>query len=326
MFDARSILDALIAGSSEQTRNVRESGGLNDIMGDLLGQMKQVGGADADRREGRADEYGNERAAPARNPLDDLFAQPGGGGSSSRFERDHGEPASGSARHETRPPAGGQPDYDDLLNRVKDLVGNNRAAAGAIVGGLGGLLLGTKTGRSIAGKAVRLGGLALIGTLAYKAYQNYQQGGSASGERDVDNGRFGVPDLPPEGSGFEADALNNDEAALFIRTMVAAAAADGEIDRDEQRRILGHLEQAGLEGEAMEFLAGEFNNPATIDDISANVRGPEQAARVYAAARLAIEPDTRDERYFLADLADRLQLDEQLVARIDATTSAIKVR
>ena len=345
MFDARSILDAIIAGSSEQTRNARESGGLNDIMGDLLSQLQKVGGADTAAPAGRLEREGGFRAEQrkgeaestgrSRNPLDDLFGQLGGTSGQPRSRganqgRDPGgDPDAGHGRHqryEDGPASGrGEPGYGDLLDRVKDLVANNKTAAGAIVGGLGGLLLGTRTGRSLAGRAVRLGGLALIGTLAYRAYRNYQKGAPVPADRP-DRENFDMPQLPPEGSGFEADGMSNDDAALFIRTMVAAAAADGRIDQDEQRRILGNLEQAGLQDEAMEFLAGEFNNPAGIEDIVNAVNSPEQAAKVYAAARIAIEPDTREEQEFLSQLSQRLDLDSALAAHIDATAAAIKVR
>ena len=90
MFDARSILDALVAGSSEQTRHAREGGGLNDIMGDILGQLKKAGGAGQSSSSERDDpyrRYDDERRSDqtqtrARNPLEDLFGQLGGGGSS----------------------------------------------------------------------------------------------------------------------------------------------------------------------------------------------------------------------------------------------------
>ncbi len=337
MFDARSILDALVAGSSEQTRTARESGGLNDIMGDLLGQLKKAGEAAPSGSVERDDPYRRyeeeRRSEPtqtrSRNPLEDLFGQLGGGGSLQYEEQ--AAPRSLEQRqpdrsgNQTEPRSSAQPDYGDLLERVKELVGNNKTAAGAIVGGLGGLLLGTKTGRSLVGRAARLGGLALIGTLAYKAYKNYQQDAPSQGGQGDDD-RFGVPELPPEGSGYEADAMTNDDAALFIRTMVAAAASDGQIDRQEQRTILGNLEQAGMDGEAMDFLASEFNDPASIEDIIDSVRSQEQAVKVYTAARIAIEPDTQDEQRFLSSLSRQLGLDSALAAQIDETAYSIKVR
>ena len=325
-FDARSILDALIAGSSEQTRNARESGGLGDIMGDILGQLKGDSGGGQSSRFERADPYQesqryDERQSPEqarpRNPLDDLFGQITGGArqTQQRREPDYNDRAAPSQ----------DSGYGDLLGRVKDLVGNNQTAAGAIIGGLGGLLLGTRKGRSVLGRAARLGGLALIGTLAYKAYKKHSQGASYQSDGQDDD-RFGVPEMPPAGSGFEEDSMTNDDAALFIRTMVSAAAADGQIDREEQQKIIGNLEEAGMDERAMEFLAGEFNNPASIEDIVASVRTREQATKVYTAARIAIEPDTREEQQFLSYLSEQLDLDTTLAAYIDSQAAGIKVR
>ncbi len=325
-FDARSILDAIISGSSEQTRSARESGGLGDIMGDILGQLKEERGAGQSNRPERADPYeenqnydeGQKAGRPrARNPLDDLFGQMTG---EDRQNRRHPEP-----EYDDRAAPSKGDGYGDLLGRVKDLVGNNRTAAGAIIGGLGGLLLGTRTGRSLLGSAARLGGAALIGTLAYKAYKKHQQGASYQPDHEGDD-RFGAPETPPSGSGFEEESMTNDDVALFIRTMVSAAASDGQIDGEEQKKILGHLEQAGMDEGAMEFLAGEFNNPASIEDIVENVRTREQATKVYTAARIAIEPDTREEQQFLSYLSQKLDLDTTLAAYIDAQASGIKVR
>ena len=44
---------------------------------------------------------------------------------------------------------------------------------------------------------------------------------------------------------------------------------------------------------------------------------PEQAARIYAAARLAIEPDTLQERQFLKMLAEALDVPAEAIARLD---------
>ena len=53
----------------------------------------------------------------------------------------------------------------------------------------------------------------------------------------------------PAGSGFEPAAVTNENATLLIRTMIAAAAADGRIDAKEQQGILGGMEQAGARAE-----------------------------------------------------------------------------
>jgi uncharacterized membrane protein YebE (DUF533 family) len=203
-----------------------------------------------------------------------------------------------------------------MLAQLKELIAKNQLGTGAALGGLGALVLGTGTGRALAGSAIKLGGLALIGGLAYKAYQNYQQG------QPVPTG--GQPQrqallAAPEGSGFEPAAVSNDHATLLIRAMIAAAAADGRIDAQEQKKILGGLQQAGLAGAAQQFLAREVNNPATVDDLAAAVSSQEEAVQVYTAARVAVDPDMEKEHAFLVALAERLGIDDNLAAHIDAT-------
>jgi uncharacterized membrane protein YebE (DUF533 family) len=173
------------------------------------------------------------------------------------------------------------------------------------------LILGTQTGRSAAAAAAKIGALALIGGLAYKAYQNYSEG------RPMIGGNF-MPEEAPRGSGFEPGAVTNQTATLYIRAMIGAAAADGRIDGAEQQKILGSLKQVGADAEAEEFLAQELNNPATPRELISQVRTPEEAVQVYTAARIAIEPDTQGEQAFLAELASGLGIDRQLAAHVDA--------
>ncbi len=203
---------------------------------------------------------------------------------------------------------------DDILAKLKDLVQQNQLGAGAAVGGLGGLVLGTKAGRAMAGSAIKLGALALIGGLAYQAIQNYQQGKPALTGADA----F-IPQQAPDGSGFEPEAVTNETAALYIRAMIAAAAADGRIDAAEQAKIMGGLNQAGIGADARAFLQNELNNPATAADLAAGCKTPEQAVQVFTAARFAIELDEQGEADFLNELAGALGLDANLAQHIDAT-------
>src|SRR5262249_128847 len=187
--------------------------------------------------------------------------------------------------------------------------------AGAAAGGLGGLVLGTQAGRSLAATAARLGALAMIGGLAYKALQNYQTGkplitGAVSAEP------------PPAGSGFEPSAVTNDAAVHYIQAMIAAAHADGRIDASEHDKIIGSLRQAGLDDEAEAFFANELNHPASVRDLAQSVKSPQEAVQLYAAARVAIADNSPAEQAFLASLASALQLDPKLAAHVDATAAA----
>lgn len=45
---------------------------------------------------------------------------------------------------------------------------------GALAGGLVGILLGTKQGRRLAGSAPTIGGMTVVGALAYQTYRNWR--------------------------------------------------------------------------------------------------------------------------------------------------------
>jgi uncharacterized membrane protein YebE (DUF533 family) len=288
-------------------------GGLEDILKNML-----PGGGGAGQG---ASQGGGQQQGGGGGGLMDILGQVLGQATQGVREGagriDDATGASGHLRDAVGKATGKSP--DDLLAQLKELIQNNQLGAGAIAGGLGAVLLGTGAGRSLATGALKLGGLALIGGLAYKALQNYQQG------KPLITGRGGGTNslvAAPDGTGFEADAISNDSAILYIRAMIAAAAADGRIDSAEQQRLVGDLEQAGLGAGAEEFLANELNSPATVDDLVVAVGSEAEAIQVYTAARVAIDLDTAEEHEFLVALAQGLGLDSALVAHIDAEARA----
>jgi uncharacterized membrane protein YebE (DUF533 family) len=200
---------------------------------------------------------------------------------------------------------------EDIVSRVTSIVSQNQLATGAVLGGLGGLLLGTKTGRELAGDAVQVGAAALIGGLAYKAYQNYK-----SGQPMIATG--GPVAAAPAGTGFEPQAISNETAVLILRAMIAASAADGRIDERESEKILSTFRRSGADKEAEAFLTREIQSPATAAILAEGVRSETEAIEIYTAARIAIDPDTPAEQTFLADLAARLNIAPALAAQIDA--------
>jgi len=209
---------------------------------------------------------------------------------------------------------------EELIARLRELATRNQLATGAALGGLGALVLGTRAGRSLATTGIKLGGLAVIGGLAYKAYQNYQQG------KPIIGGRAETPQTlaaAPDGSGFEPGAVSHAAAQRCVRAMIAAAAADGRINDDEQQKILGGLQQAGIAEGAQQFLAAEIANPATPAELAAGVSSPEEAVQVYTAARVAIDLDSNEEHAFLASLAAELGIDDQLAAQVDAAARGV---
>lgn len=389
MFDAKSLLEALMKSQAPQQPAQAAGGGLGDLLGslmkggqggaanapggmgglgDILGKMMQGGGgqqAPAQQANNPAGGMGGledmlrkmmpqggqsgQGGAPAQGGapggmggLGDILGKLGGGagaggaaggpnitdilgqifGQATQGVKDVGgrvEQATGVGQksREAFGQATGQ-SPDDMMAQLKDLISKHQMGAGVAAGGLGAAVLGTRAGRSLAGSAVKIGALALIGGLAYKAYENYSQGRPL-----ISPGPTALIDAPaPAGTGFEPQAITNDSALLYIRAMIAAAAADGRIDANEQQKILGGLKQAGVEQGAMDFLQQEINNPASIDDLAAACKTGEEAVQVFTAARIAIDLDNQQENDFLVTLASKLGIDGQLAQHIDAAAAA----
>jgi uncharacterized membrane protein YebE (DUF533 family) len=165
---------------------------------------------------------------------------------------------------------------------------------------------------SIAATAV-LGGLALVTGLAVRALQ----GGSRSASDQVTKAPVADENATAQ-TPFDHSDVGEDEARIMLRAMVAATMADGMTDAEERKRLDKALAAAGISGDGRAWLEKELAEPADIDELTDRVSSPEQAARIYAAARLAIDPDTLQERQFLKMLAEALDVPSEAVARLDA--------
>lgn len=203
-------------------------------------------------------------------------------------------------------------------NDLLDLAKNNPWKTGALAT----VLLGTKTGRSLGGNALKLGGLAVIAGLGYQAYKNYKSGQPVEPTQ-------ALPELlpPPSDSPFstQPEAISNDFALSLVRAMIGAAKADGHIDADERARIMDKVHLSGLGAEAEAFIEAELSKPVDLDALVASAKTEEQRVEIYTASRLTIEPDTRTERGYLDMLAGRLGLEDGLVDHIEATVASAKI-
>jgi uncharacterized membrane protein YebE (DUF533 family) len=198
----------------------------------------------------------------------------------------------------------------DKVGQVKGLFENQGQglAVGALAGGLLGLLVGTETGRKVGGTAVKLGTLAALGGLAWKAYQTHRAGGATAGAS--------VPAAPPALEPPVSAEAQQTLAAATIVAMIQAAKADGHIDEIERAAILARV--GPVEAAAKAFLETELAAPLDLDRVAALADGPETAAHLYAASLLAMDPDQTAEKAYLEALAAKLGLDAGLVAEITA--------
>ncbi len=211
-----------------------------------------------------------------------------------------------------------------LATTARDFIARNPGLAEAALMSIAGLLLRSPKGRGIARGIAALGGLAVVGGLAYQAFRNREAGaGSAGAGADAAASPAKLARLAGAAA-FDPAQASEDDALLFARAMVAAATADGRVDEAERARITAALSQAGIDAEATRWLERELADPASVDELAEPVETPEKAAQVYAAARVAIDPDTMQEREFLRRLAEALDLDPQLTAHIDEAAEGAK--
>lgn len=222
---------------------------------------------------------------------------------------------------------------DDLLgSQIPGTTGTVREKAGQAVlmakdnplaaGALAAVLLGTGPGRKVGGAAVKLGGLAAIGGLAYKAYQNYQNGKKPDEAAPAEEQILLPPPADTEFHPSQAPQGEAEFALTLVRAMIAAARADGRIDDEERRRIGEKLSLSGLDSDAESFLRAELESPLDLDALVAAARTEAQKVELYTASRLAVDADTRAERGYLDLLAGRLGLADQLVDHIEATVAS----
>ena len=188
------------------------------------------------------------------------------------------------------------------------------------VGALTALLYGTGGGRRVGGTALRVGGIAAMGGLAYKAFTNWQDGKPLM---------EGVPGLQnftaPHASGFSPEEHSDYDVRTILLAMIATAATDGTVGPVERARIIDELRKSGLEAEASGFLDAALANPATPEQIAARVRSNQKlAAQVYAAASLVAEPGNASARDYLDQLATALGLAPALVAHLESATTAAR--
>ncbi|PJG82515.1 tellurite resistance TerB family protein [Caviibacterium pharyngocola] len=203
-------------------------------------------------------------------------------------------------------------DFNSILNQVldvaKDQIGKTmesnstvdkitKAGGGAAAIGILSMILGRNGGAGL----TKLGSLAALGSLAYQAYQQYQQSQSAGTSLSKEH--------------FMATEQNTDADKLLLQVMIAAANADGAITDDEKQAI---VMEAGNNPEVYQWLQQEVNNPISIAEIAKQVNNnPALAAQVYLAARVACAELDRKEIVFLANLAQALNLDDQLIEQLE---------
>ena len=171
-------------------------------------------------------------------------------------------------------------------------------------GGALGLMVGSKRGRKMGGKAIKYGALAGIGVLAWKAYQNYQSGSGADASQ-------GQPLEQLQGQAREQRGLE------ILQAMIMAARADGHIDANERAVLTQEIEKLGADDELQAWIQQQFEAPLDADLLALQADSPQAAREIYLVSAVIIDDQNPMERAWLDQLANALKLPPTLTKELD---------
>lgn len=175
--------------------------------------------------------------------------------------------------------------------------------AGAVGGGLVNLLMGSKKSKKLGKKmginALKIGGVAALGALAYKVY-NDSQTNQTSPE--------------PQNEFREDDPIHSE---LILKAMIAAAKADGHVDTQEMERIENALKESGVGHQLQSIIHNELNKPLDPNEVARLAATPQQAAEIYLASLIVIDEQNFMEKAYLQELAKQMQLAPEVINQLE---------
>jgi len=194
--------------------------------------------------------------------------------------------------------------------------GLGQLGTGIAAGGILGLLLGTKRGRSIGGSALKYGSVAALGAVAFRAYSQWQAQQAAS-------------DSPPAAAELTARSVNllpapevETQSRVMFKALIAAAKSDGHLDERERGLIDAEMVRLQADENDRAWLAAELQRPLDPAEVARAATTPELAAQMYLASLLIIDNTSFMERAYLDELARQLKLPAALKAELETQASA----
>ncbi len=201
-----------------------------------------------------------------------------------------------------------------LTDTLSSLISGKGGAA--MAGGALGLLLGSKSGRKMGGKVLTYGGLAALGALAFKAYQNYQQQSPAQHQQPNPVKPFDQLSAP------QAEV----HCTVILVALIAAAKADGHIDDRERELIDGEVAKLTSDPALQHWVDRELKKPLDPAEVASHAKDQAMAAEMYLASLLTVDEQNFMEKAYLQELARQLKLDpalqEQLALQVQQAVAA----
>ncbi|HVK32907.1 MAG TPA: tellurite resistance TerB family protein [Burkholderiaceae bacterium] len=194
-------------------------------------------------------------------------------------------------------------------------------ATGAAAGGALALLLGSRGGRRLGGQALKIGTVAALGTLAWRAYNEWQakqQAGAPAAAAGAPQAsvRATLP-APTDFARLSAPQLE-DHSRAMLKALIAAARADGHMDERERGVVEAELQRLDADPATRGWVEAELRRPVEPAEVAAASTSPQMAAEIYLASVLVADDTTTMERAYLDELARQLKLAPELKADLEA--------
>jgi uncharacterized membrane protein YebE (DUF533 family) len=190
-------------------------------------------------------------------------------------------------------------------------------ATGAAAGGALALLLGSKGGRSLGGKALKIGTVAALGTLAWRAYNDWQARQQAGAPAAAAGAPQAARAALPSFEALSAPQLE-DHSRAMLKALIAAAKADGHLDERERSVVEAELQRLDADPATRRWVEDELRRPVEPAEVAAASTSPQMAAEIYLASVIVADDTTTMERAYLDELARQLKLPAELKADLEA--------
>ncbi len=162
---------------------------------------------------------------------------------------------------------------DQIIKAIQTDPNTQRTAMTGAAGLAAGLLLSGGKPTKLLGNAAKLGAVAAVGGLAYKAWQTYQEKQTGAAQAPAPREDAFIP-APGNTAAVE------DLGKSLVRAMISAAKADGRIDAEEKDAIFERLKTMPLSSEEKAWVFDELSTPLDINAVVSRADTPEHAAEI----------------------------------------------
>ena len=184
---------------------------------------------------------------------------------------------------------------------------------------LGAGVLGVLVGHKANSNLATYGGLAALGTVAYRAYQRWQANQSDR-QPEMQASPTTQPAAQPEAAPTPINQLPPAEAETqskaLLTAIISAAKADGHIEAQEQT-ILDQYFSKMSSPEEQAWLKAELAKPVDPAAVASLATDPHLASQIYAVSVSIIDSTNFMEKAYLDELAKQLDISPDLKAELE---------